>query len=136
MAGPRVFPIGCGLRINGNRITDHNRSDIVASPERIENRKRMANGTMRNFVIAQKRKIKTSWEWLPWQDAKTVDGFWGMQSLLSFYNSTFGEFTLRITLGDNSYEEFLVMFDDFSPQLKRRGSYTDLYSLDITFEEV
>lgn len=136
MSPPRIFPIGSGLTINGNHVTDHNRSDIVISPERIENRKRMANGTMRNFVVAQKVKVKTSWEWLPLHTEKTVDGFWGLKDLKEFYDATFSEFSLRITQGDNSPIDYLVMFDDFSLQLKRRGRYTDLYSLDITFEEV
>jgi len=133
---PRILPIGAGLAINGNKLTDHNRAPISITPERIENRKRMANGTLRNFVVAQKRKIKTSWDNLPKQDTHTVDGFWGAQSMVNFYNSTFDEFTLRITYGDNSFEDILVMFADFSSVLRKRGSYTDLYSLDVTFEEV
>lgn len=132
----RVFSIGTGLAIDGNKVTDHNRTPISISIERIENRKRMANGTMRNFVVAQKRKFKTSWDNLPKQDNRTVDGFWGAKSLIDFYNATLGEFTLRVTYGDNSFEDILVMFADFSPTLRKRSIYTDLYSIDVTFEEV
>lgn len=136
MAGPIVLPVEAGLAINGSRLTDHNRSAIVISPERIENRKRMANGTLRNFVVAQKRKIKTSWDDLPNKDSLTVDGFWGAESMVDFYNITFGEFTLRLSYGDNSFEDILVMFSDFSPTVKKRNGYVDYYSIDITFEEV
>jgi len=136
MPAPLILPIGAGLQINGNKLTDHNRESIVTSPSRIENRKRMANGTMRTFVVAQKRKIKTSWDNLPGPSNKTVDGFWGFDAMLNFYNATYGEFTLTITYGDNSTEDVLVMFDDFSPALIGRGSYYDMYTLDITFEEV
>jgi hypothetical protein len=133
---PRVLPIGAGLAINGNKLTDHNRTPISITPERIENRKRMANGTLRNFVVAQKVKIKTSWDNLPRQNTHSVDGFWGAESMINFYNNTFDEFTLTVTYGDNSTKDFLVMFADFSPVLRKRSGYTDLYSIDVTFEEV
>lgn len=131
-----VLPIKCGLEIAGNRVTDHNRTAVVITETRIENRKRMANGTMRSFFIAQKRKIKTSWDNLPYQDIRTADGFWGAHSLINFYNANAGEFSIRLNKGDGTYEDILVFFDDFAPQLKNRGAYTDLYSIDITFEEV
>lgn len=136
MSGPIVLPINAGLAINSNKLTDHNRSSITITPSRIENRKRMANGTMRNFVIAQKRKIKSTWSDLPNKTALTVDGFWGADAMIDFYNATYGEFTLRLSYGDNTFEDILVMFDDFSPQLKKRNSYADFYDIDITFEEV
>jgi hypothetical protein len=46
-------------------ISDHNRSEINISNERIEQRQRMANGTMRSFFIADKLTIDTSWSMLP-----------------------------------------------------------------------
>lgn len=131
-----VLPVDAGLAINGNRISDHNRTAISISQERIENRKRMADGTMRTFVVAQKRKFKTTWNMLPFENNKTVDGFWGSQSLINHHNNTFGEFTLRISYGDGSFEDVLVMYDDFSWQLKKRGKYTDFYDIDVTYEEV
>lgn len=136
MANNLVLPVPSGFAINGNRVTDHNRSEIAVNFDRIENRKRMANGTMRNFVVAQKRKIGANWDDLPGESAKTVDGFWGAYALRDFYNSTHGEFTLTLSYGDGTSEDILVMFSDFSLDLKKRGTYTDLYSLDISFEEV
>lgn len=136
MPRPRVFPIVAGLAINGTKLTDHNRSPISTTPERIENRKRMVDGTLRTFVVATKRKFKTGWQNLPKQDTHTVDGFWGATSMIGFYNATLGEFTLRLAYGDNSYEDVLVMFSDFSYTLNKRGPYTDLYNIDVTFEEI
>lgn len=46
-------------------LSDHNRSAIDISTERIEQRQRMANGTMRSYHIADKLKISTSWDMLP-----------------------------------------------------------------------
>jgi hypothetical protein len=45
--------------------SDHNRETIDFSIERIEQRQRMANGTMRSYHLADKLKISTSWNLLP-----------------------------------------------------------------------
>ena len=46
-------------------LSDHNRSAISISQQRIENRQRMINGTMRSYHIADKITISTSWQNLP-----------------------------------------------------------------------
>jgi hypothetical protein len=46
-------------------LSDHNRSPLEMSTERIEQRQRMANGTMRSYHIADKLSISTSWTMLP-----------------------------------------------------------------------
>jgi hypothetical protein len=46
-------------------LSDHNRSPIDMSNERIEQRQRMANGTMRSYFIADKLTVSTSWVNLP-----------------------------------------------------------------------
>lgn len=46
-------------------LSDHNRSDISVGTQRIEQRKRMVNGTMRSYHTADKITISTSWSNLP-----------------------------------------------------------------------
>jgi hypothetical protein len=46
-------------------LSDDNRSPLEFRPERIENRKRMANGRMRSYHIADKMTLSTSWDMLP-----------------------------------------------------------------------
>jgi hypothetical protein len=46
-------------------LSDHNRSDISIATERIQTRRRMINGRMRSFHVADKIKISTSWDMLP-----------------------------------------------------------------------
>jgi len=46
-------------------VSDHNRESLNLSKERIENRQRMVNGTMRSYHIADKVNISTSWQRLP-----------------------------------------------------------------------
>lgn len=45
--------------------SDHNRQEINISQQRIENRQRMINGTMRSYHVADKVSISTSWQMLP-----------------------------------------------------------------------
>jgi len=140
MAPPLVLPIDAGLAFKESgityRLSDHNRSPIDISYDRIENRKRMADGTMRTFVVAQKRSWKTSWEDLPREDIQTADGFMGAQSMKTWYDSHLGSFELIITNGENFTESVIVMFDNFSCKLSKRSIYTDLYDVDMALVEV
>jgi hypothetical protein len=123
------------MRWDNNAITDHNRSPLKVEVERIENKQRMANGTMRKFVVADKRKFSVSWEMLPKPTTKTVDGFWGGQAIQDFYNSTRGEFTLELTDADNTVTTYTVMFSDFSIEVTKRGS-VDFWAVSCDMEEV
>lgn len=46
-------------------LTDHNRSEISVEKNRIANRARTINGTMRNYHITDKKTYSVSWELLP-----------------------------------------------------------------------
>jgi len=83
-----------------NKITEHNRSDISISIERIEKVVRTSNGTLRKNHIADKRRFSMSWTMLPSYRTLTVDGGWGAEDLRSFYLSDDGkkEFNIRINL--------------------------------------
>lgn len=45
--------------------SDHNRQEISISQQRIENRQRMVNGTMRSYHVADKINLSVSWQNLP-----------------------------------------------------------------------
>lgn len=130
------LPIGAIVKFGSNKLTDHNRDAVSISWDKIEYKKRMANGTLRRFVVADKRKIKISWTNLPKADNQTVDHFWGALSIIDFYQSTPGAFTITLTYGDNSTEDLSVMFDSFNHKISKRSKYTDLYDIDLTLEEV
>jgi hypothetical protein len=140
MPNPLILPIDTGMifKVGStlNRLSDHNRSPIAVTMDRIENRKRMADGTMRTFVVATKRQWKTSWEDLPRENIQTADGFWGAVALISFYQSTLGSFQLVLTDGNNATETTTVMFDNFDFKLTKRSKYTDFYDIDLAVVEV
>lgn len=123
------------MRWAGNSITDHNRSPLSITPERIEKKQRMANGTMRKYIIADKRTFSCSWEMLPKKTAQTVDGFWGGEAIEDFWAATPGSFALEITDGDGEVYNYTVMFSDFSKEIAKRGS-VDFWQISVTMEEV
>lgn len=120
---------------NNNKITDHNRSPLSVDVDRIETTKRMANGTLRKYVVADKRKFGVSWDDLPFNAANTVDGYWGGREIESFYNNNAGQFTLKITNGDGQVDSFSVVFTTYSRDLSKRGLY-DFWDLNLEMEEV
>lgn len=133
---PLTFAKAQGMAWEGNEITDHNRSEINIDNERIEDSKRMANGTLRKYVVADKRKISTSWENLPATTANTVDGFWGGRDMRAFYLANAGEFDLTLNYGDGTTETITVVFTSFNHSVDKRSDFDDLWSVDVEMEEV
>ena len=122
------------MRWNGNAITDHNRAQLSIDVERIEKKQRMSNGTLRKYIVADKRTFSTSWSMLPKLTAQTVDGFWGAEDIENFYNTITGYFTLELTDADGESTDYTVMFSDFSKNIVKRGS-VDFWEVSITLEE-
>lgn len=131
----RTFALPALMKWNENKISDHNRAPVTVNLDRIEEKTRMANGTMRKFVIADKRTFATSWTDLPEVAAKTVDGFWGKREIETFYNATAGAFTLHLTMGDGSVETYTVMFSKFDAEISKRGAF-DFWKVSVEMEEV
>lgn len=123
------------MRWNGNAITDHNRSPLSITPERIEKKQRMANGHMRKYVIADKRTFSCDWDMLPKKTSQTVDGFWGGEAIEDFYNAQAGSFSLDITDGDGENYTYTVMFSEFSKEIVKRGG-VDFWQVSVSMEEV
>jgi hypothetical protein len=46
-------------------LSDHNRSEISFTKQRLENRQRMISGSMRSYHIADKTSVAWSWDMLP-----------------------------------------------------------------------
>lgn len=118
-----------------DKITDHNRSDLSVDVERIETSHRMANGTRRSYIIADKRTFSCSWDDLPHSAEFTVDGFWGGREIENFYNAQTQPFDLVLTNGDGTTNTYKVVMTEFSKSIKKRGRY-DFWDVDITLEEV
>jgi hypothetical protein len=138
------------MLFGGTPVSDHSRSPVDVSVERIENSARMANGTRRHYHIADKHSFSVSWELLPTESAKTVDGYMGAKSLQTFYRATTGPFVLTLkgrpvpdltpgappgaTVPSN--ETFTVVFTNFSAEIVKRWHGVDLWNVSLELEEV
>jgi hypothetical protein len=119
-------------------LSDHNRSDMQFQPERIENRRRMINGRMRSYHVADKQTMSVSWQLLPSrsyaenpdfdsngvselirsQKEYTADGGAGGVDLLDWYQNHKGSFWMFLSYdkhnkftGEDKYDK-LQQYND------------------------
>jgi len=127
-----------------NKVTEHNRSDLGVSIERIEKVTRTSNGTLRKNYITDKRRFSASWTMLPSYRTLTVDGAWGAEDLRSFYLGDEGKtsFRIRINLAkdgadqtSSGYEEYTVVFGGCNFSVVKRGLQPH-WNVSIELEEV
>jgi hypothetical protein len=96
-------------------LSDHNRSDISFNTNRLENKKRMVNGHMRSYHIADKMEISFSYNLLPSRSFSgsqsftasgqyiddlieyTADGGAGGAELLEWYSNNPGSFYMFLS---------------------------------------
>lgn len=158
---------GLHVSLNGStwyKLTDHNRDEISITPELIESQNRMANGNMRKYVIAQKNKISTSWNFLPTKPSEAVDGNYAGAWIESFYQNNVGlpiylkivqsEIDANTSLepdtsspgtipSDANFKSastgsktYQVFITNFSKILRKRTPISDYVDIDIEFTEI
>lgn len=156
-----AYSINAGISISLDNttwydLTDHNRKEIDISSTLIEQSQRMANGSMRKYVIANKRTINTSWVDLPSQTSSTVDLKNSSAWLSAFYNSNvyvpvYVKFThskvTNPTIGSapsnstfasarTSSETIICYITKFNLKTKHRNVTYDFVDMDIEFTEI
>ena len=99
-----------------NKVTEHNRSALEVSTERIERVVRTSNGTLRKNHIADKRQFQISWDMLPSYRTLTIDGGWGAEDLRSFYFGDEGKqsFNIRINLAKTGSDQSVTGFESYT----------------------
>lgn len=166
-----AYIIGAGIQVSltgtdgsWQRITDHNREPIQVNTEIIESASRMANGTMRKYVVAKKRKISVSWKYVPSNTSECADGFYGAAWLEAFYQSNAGiPISIKVVaseLADNNTgtlpsttfttaqratnysssetgsKKINVYMTDFSKTIINRTQNSDYVDMSIEFTEI
>lgn len=135
-------------------LTDDGRSEMQISLERIEYKKRMINGRMRSYHIADKKSFSVSWKDLPSKKDEISEirfsglttGWASCQEILSWHTDHQGSFFLNLvydTPEANSstplrykLETYNVFFDEFSYTVTKRGATHDLWDISMTLVEV
>lgn len=134
-------------------LTDDNRSDMSISIERIESRKRMINGRMRSYHVADKKTFSVSWNDLPTnrsylsETRSAVDGLAGAKKMLEWYEDHPASFWMMLVYdtpnpvrtGDSlqyRLEKYNVFFDNFDYAIVKRGSLFDHWNVSMSLVEV
>ena len=148
-----TLPVGSMLYLNSNiKLSEHNRQPVSISTTRIEQSKRMSNGTLRKFFIADKQEIYVSWNMLPSFSTFTVDGGYGAVDLKSFYEGTAaksagalsGQSTFDVSINYGSVTRQLeMMFTGCSFEIVRRNvkektgdTPQEFWNVSISMEQV
>lgn len=126
-------------------LSDHNRSEMSFSPQRIEQRQRTINGRMRSYHIADKMTISFSWNLLPsrsfFQVADfndetgkspyqnnlqefTADGGAGGVQILDWYNSHSGPFWMYLAY--DKYSNFTTDGEIDNNSYAHLGQYNEV----------
>lgn len=135
-------------------LTDDSRSELEVSIERIEYKKRMINGRMRAYHVADKKSFSVSWSDLPTSSSaiseyRTTTGRTNIASakqMLDWYEDHTGSFYLTLVYDTNEaaasvplkyrVEYYNVFFDNFSYSVNKRGPQHDLWDVSMTMVEV
>jgi hypothetical protein len=117
-------------------LTDHNRSSIAISYQRIHDTVRTQFGQLRKYHIADKRSFSLSWEMLPETSLHTVDGGMGAREMQNFFLEKTGQMFMTITYNAGDSEEVSVIITEFSIDLQKRWNPTNFYNVSLSLEEV
>lgn len=125
------------------KISDHGRSPLSIDQERNEKKQRMADGTLRIYLVSSKRTFTCSWENLPSEATSFLANGQSGKWMEGFYNAQRGSFKIRLRAGKDrnnttgtGLEEVTVVLTDFSKEVSKRGPAFDLWNIDVTLEEV
>lgn len=140
------------------KVSDHNRSPLSEDIERIENKQRMVDGTLRRYSVVKKRTWSCSWDLLPSTNdipggMQTADLGLAGEDLERINLNTDAPFRMvlrrgsakgvtlpfvsdaQIPFSDDNFYVVNVMISDFSKEVVKRGK-VDLWNVSITLEEV
>jgi len=97
------------------KLTDDNRRPIKVAYEVIEKTNRMADGTLRRYVIARKHKITSSWQNVWSKTANSSDGNYAGAWMKSFYEANvFIPIYVRLTIASTNTQNINTT-DGFIP---------------------
>lgn len=142
-----TLPVGALITFSATNLSEHNRQPVTMGYDRIEQKKRMSNGTLRKYFVADKRTLSMSWDMLPSYTTFTVDGGLGAMDLKAFYEgvgkSTFNVGIKYILPGGATSETLTMSFTSFSCEIQKRNvrqkgtdSPQEFWSVSLSLEEV
>ncbi len=137
------FVPGTGESNGQLTLSDHSRSPLQTSFETIESAQRMADGTMRKYVIANKKRISCSWTMIPTITTMVVDGKASALAMKRFYeiNNPY-DMTMKLyykknAAADLSYVETInVFWESMNFDVIKRYNDFDYWNINAEFVEI
>lgn len=136
-------------------LSDDNRSDLQVSVDRIEYKRRMINGRMRSYHVADKRSYSVSWQSFPSsnlyisENKNSYSAAWAAgQEIVNWYNAHPDSFWMLLVYdtpnpqGSGSIplkyeiEKRNVFFESFSYNVITRGTLHDHWDMSMSLVEV
>ena len=130
------FAKPAAIQLGHTFLTDHNRSPLSISYERIHDTVRTQFGELRKYHRADKRSFNLSWDMLPETSEHTVDAGMGARDVEEFYLENTGVILMTLIYDNDEDEEVNVIITDFSMELQKRWKPTNFYSVSLSLEEV
>lgn len=124
-------------------LTEHGRSTLDLTPERIGSKERMLNGSLRSSFVAKKYSLSVSWTDLPSADTALFDysnGSKGGKWIKDFYDTDASHNEVLVTLSyDGTDLSLNMLITDFSYEVVKRTTnpgYHDLVNISLSLEEI
>lgn len=130
------YVLPAAIEINGIFLTDHNRSPISISNNRMVNDVRTQFGQLRRYFMADKKTFSVSWTMLPQDAESTTDRNLGAEDMVDFFESLKGAFDLKIYYDFGEEKKYRAVITSFSTELQKRWLPYRFYEVSLEMEEV
>lgn len=130
------FVLPAAVEINQEFLTDHNRSALQISNERIVNDIRTQFGDLRRYYRADKKSFSLSWSMLPQTFEHTVDANLGAEDMIELFNSLTGAADLKVYFDFGEEQDYKVVITEFNYSLVKRWNPYRFYDISVSMQEV
>lgn len=124
------------IEIDGEFLTDHNRSEITINNQRIVTDIRTQFGELRRYYRADKKSFNVTWTMIPQNFEYTVDANLGAEDMRDLFQSKKGAVDLKIYFDFGDELDYKAVITDFSLTLIKRWDEYKFYDCSLTMEEV
>ena len=126
-------------------LSDHSRSPLSVNYEMVEKSQRMADGTMRKYIVAKKRNFSCDWQLLPTIRGEVADGKADARDMREYYDLYCYkplDMTLYFSRNDEErnglpYSQSISVFwTSFNFEVVKRYKNFDYWNVSAEFTEI
>jgi len=127
-----------GVKIDGGNLwlTDQGRGPVEVAREGRFVEHELASGRIkRQWQGSSKSTFSISWDWLPSNDASTVDGYAARDRIRALLKDSQATHTLTFDDEDGDEETYTVWVEEYIETLKRRTPEDFFWEVTVSFKE-